>query len=459
MMLIVFSMALLHYTRTLCFFDRKKGIILSVMVNDFLGQIKKRIRLFLREEVGFFSVNSLILILSSLWGGFLNYWFHFFTGRMLGPEDYGTFSSLLSLFYIFSVPMGTFSLVAARFSADDRKSKYFFRKSKRWIEWFSLFFFLFFLVFIPLISSFLHFYRLFPLILTGLFLSLSFLVNFKGAVLQGRLKFTLLAINSTIGAIIKLFLAVIFIYWGMGVNGAIWAMLLANFFSYFYFSYFLERNGFFSLEEDCFVKEMAFKEIWTYIWRTFLFVLSFTLLYNIDIILARHFLSSCQMGWYGALSTLGKIIYFLANPLAVILFPMVIKKRSEEKNSDQIFRFSFLVTIFIALCITCGYFVFPRFILKIFYGENFLPAARYLGWFAVFLSFYSFSYLFGNFIFSQKKNRVAMFFPFWAVLLQVVLIWFFHDDIASIIIDSIFANILLFFSFFVYYIKVGTNEN
>jgi O-antigen/teichoic acid export membrane protein len=184
----------------------------------------------------------------------------------------------------------------------------------------------------------------------------------------------------------------------------------------------------------------------------FFFTLSFALLYSIDIIFARHFLAPQEAGWYGALSTLGKIIYFLVSPLSLVLFPMASRKKSQEEKSDRLFRFSFSLAILIAIFLTAAYFLFPNLILRVFYGEQFLPAATYLGLFGVFLSFYSLAYFLGNFMLSQEKTKPVAFLPFLALLLQVVLILFFHESILAILGVSIFACGLLFLSFLVYYL-------
>ena len=131
---------------------------------------------------------------------------------------------------------------------------------------------------------------------------------------------------------------------------------------------------------------------------------------------------------------------------------MASRKKSQEEKSDHLFRFSFSLAILIAIFLTAAYFLFPNLILRVFYGEQFLPAAIYLGLFGVFLSFYSLAYFLGNFMLSQEKTKLMAFLPFLALLLQVVLILFFHESILAILGASIFACGLLFLSFLVYYL-------
>ena len=416
-----------------------------------LKNLKKSLRLILGQEISQFLGGSFITVLGSLLAGFLGYLYHLLMGRLLGPSEYGVLASLLSLLYVFSVPTATFSLVATKFAADFKKSRQFLEKTEKKSFLFSLLFFLFFGALTPLIASFLHLQALLPILLIGLCLALGFLVTFKGAILQGRLNFVPLAVGGTANAAIKLLLGIIFVYFGLGINGAILPMVIGAIFSYFYFQHFLISKEVMVKEETSSPK-LTNKEIWDYTKPIFFFTLSFALLYSIDIIFARHFLAPQEAGWYGALSTLGKIIYFLVSPLSLVLFPMASRKKSQEEKSDRLFRFSFSLAILIAIFLTAAYFLFPNLILRVFYGEQFLPAATYLGLFGVFLSFYSLAYFLGNFMLSQEKTKLVAFLPFLALLLQAVLILFFHESILAILGASIFACGLLFLSFLVYYL-------
>ena len=416
-----------------------------------LENLKKSLRLILGREISQFLGGSFITVLGSLLAGFLGYLYHLLMGRLLGPSGYGVLASLLSLLYVFSVPTATFSLVATKFAADFKKSRQFLEKTEKKSFLFSLLFFLFFGALTPLIASFLHLQALLPILLIGLCLALGFLVTFKGAILQGRLNFVPLAVGGTANAAIKLLLGIIFVYFGLGINGAILPMVIGAIFSYFYFQHFLISKEVMVKEETSSPK-LTNKEIWDYTKPIFFFTLAFALLYSIDIIFARHFLAPQEAGWYGALSTLGKIIYFLVSPLSLVLFPMASRKKSQEEKSDRLFRFSFSLAILIAIFLTAVYFLFPNLILRVFYGEQFLPAAAYLGLFGVFLSFYSLAYFLGNFMLSQEKTKPVAFLPFLALLLQVVLILFFHESILAILGASIFACGLLFLSFLVYYL-------
>ena len=420
-------------------------------MKSLFSKTRKQFIAFLGEEIGRFIGGSSITVLGSLAGGFLGYLYHLFMGRMLGPKDYGILASLLSLLYIFSVPIGTFSLVVTKFSADLKKSGAFFQKINKKVIWFSLVFFLLFSALIPAIMSFLHLKDFWPVFFIGLSMSIGFLVTFEGSVLQGKLKFLPLAVGGTAGAVIKLFLAIIFVYFGLGVSGSVLPMVIMAIFTYFYFRHFLTPKKKATDKEEFPSSGLTDKEIWDYSWPVFLFTLSFALLYSIDVVFARHFLSPQEAGWYGSLSTLGKVIYFLINPLTIVLFPMASQKKSNQEDSRRLFSFSFSLAALIAFLLTFTYFGFPNLIVGLLYGHSFLPASHFLGLFGVFLGFYSLAYFLANFMLSQEKTKAVTIFPVLAVLLQITVISLFHQGIMQILEASIIASGLLFFCLLMYY--------
>jgi len=101
------------------------------------------------------------------------------------------------------------------------------------------------------------------------------------------------------------------------------------------------------------------------------------------------------------------------------------------------------------------YSLFPEFTIKLFFGSQYLAAARYLGRFALFLSLYSLCNLFANFYLSIQATRVA-FLPLLAGLLQTGLLWFYHDSFFQVLNISTGATLVLLICFVVYSRRVLT---
>src|SRR6187401_1325932 len=61
--------------------------------------------------------NSTIVIAGVIVSNLLAYVFHFFAGRMLGPEDYGEFGALMALYLIVALPVASLAYAISKFTA------------------------------------------------------------------------------------------------------------------------------------------------------------------------------------------------------------------------------------------------------------------------------------------------------------------------------------------------------
>lgn len=405
-------------------------------------------------------VGSFIMTLGTGLGGGLNYIYHLLMGRMLGPSDYGVLVSLISLFYILSIPLGTFTLVMVKFVSLLKGKKDFdsisglFKVITKRILPLSLFVFLVLLLLTPLVTSFLHLssYIPFIIVLGGFFIGIFSTVN--RAFLQGLLRFGFISVGSILGTFTKLTLAVLLVFLGFKVNGALAGFLLGGIVVYL-FTLFPLR---FLFKKNLKKINLKTKDMFRFALPVFFSTLAFTSLFTIDIILVRHFLPNQQAGFYAALSTLGKIIFFLAGPVIHVVFPMISEKHSSGKNYRNVFLASIGLVGAISFSVTAIYFLLPNLMVKLLYGSEYLSIVPYLGFFGVFLSFYSLSFLMINFFLSVGKVK-AVIFPVVAALLQIILISIFHSNLFQIISISVLLSTVLFVSLLLNLIKCEAELN
>jgi len=184
----------------------------------------------------------------------------------------------------------------------------------------------------------------------------------------------------------------------------------------------------------------------------FFSILAFTSLYTTDIVLARHFLPAQEAGFYAALATLGKIIFFASSPIVMVMFPMISEKHANGKKYTNLLSLSLGLVFLVCLGVSGVYFLFPKLMINILYGSQYLSASASLWLFAIFLSLYSFSYLLTNFYLSIKKVRIVSL-PMTAALLQIILISLFHQNLRQTISMSVLTTALLLFSLLLYSLK------
>lgn len=378
---------------------------------------------------------------------FLNYLYHLVIGRLLGPASYGELAALISLMGLLSIVPSSINLVIIKYVSSAKSEA----EVAGLINWLrsriikaSLIFFIIILIASPFITSFLHVSKLVYLILFALTFLVGFQSLFYRSILQGLLKFkemifSILAENS-----VKLLASIILIYLGFRVGGAVFAFLIAALIGWSITIFYLRVKTEKGIEEVPDIKSMVFFTL-----PVIIQTLATTSLYSSDVLLVKHFFSSHDAGIYASLSTLGKIIFFATGPIGAVMFPLVSQRSTRGGNYKKIFKYSFVLTLILAMGILAIYWLFPQMAVGLLYGSSFLAASDLLFWFGIFITLFTLSSLVINYGLSLGKVKVVIF-PLIAALAQILLIWFYHQSLFLVIIISIIIAALLLLSLLIY---------
>lgn len=380
-----------------------------------------------------------------------NYFYHLIMGRMLGPESYGVLESVISLFYIISIPFVPLTLVIVKFVSaykgkqDKVGIASFYNYMRNKVLFYGLITTFILLILSPVIMSFLHLSNIyFPI-----FISLGFLIGLlamlvKGT-LQGIFNFFALFVANTVEIVSKLVIAIVLVYFGFKALGAIFAVVASFFMGFIIAFYFLKKEKF--AESKNFI---GGKEIFKYSVPVFLTSLGLTSLFTTDIILVRNLFSGVDSGYYAALSVLGKIIFFGTFPVTMVLFPLVSERHAASKDYKNLLLISTILTVLIAGLIVSIYYLFPEMMVNLLFGEKFIKIAPLLAIFGVFIAIYSLSSLLANFYLSIHKTKVSIPVVF-ASVLQILLISVFHGSLLEVIYMSIISAAFLLLFLIIYY--------
>lgn len=379
-----------------------------------------------------------------------NYFYHLLMGRFLGPSLYGILESIISLLYILSIPMVTLTFVVIKFvSSYKGKGELsaiagLYHVINKKLVFYGSLFSLLFIILSPGIKSFLHLpsYELLFLLIATFFVGL-FNVLSK-SLLQGVTHFIALAASNFSETIVKLSLSILLVALGFKVVGAFTGIVVSSLVGYLVALYFLQR---FTSKVGDFKDG---REILVFSVPVFLTNLSFTSLFTTDILLVRHFFPGVESGYYAALSVLGKILFFAASPVSLVMFPLVSEHHASKKKYVHFLLLSIGLTILIVSLLTSIYFLFPNFMVSLLFGKEYLNITPLLGHFAIFISLYTVSSLLANFYLSihdTNPSRIVIL----AAVLQVVFIMIFHKSLFSVVAVSIFVAFLLLVLLLLYY--------
>ncbi len=390
---------------------------------------------------------SAIMIIGSNATNVINYVYHFALGKLLGPAGYGELVALISVIGLLGVIPGSLNLVIIKYiSAAKNRDEVIdltnWLKNKTFKAALGLFVLI--AAASPFIISFLHVSQNWYvfLIAASSFFSLPALVN--RSILQGLLRFKAMIGSILIENTAKLILAVILIYIGFGIGGAIIGLTFAAIAGWYFSEVYLKHSKH--------KKSITVPNIRPMIFFAFpVMIQSFaiTSLYSSDVVLVKHFFSSHDAGIYSAISTLGKIIFFGVGPIGSVMFPIVAGRHSRGENYKRVFVYSCFVTLLVSIAIPLLYWIFPSFVITLLYSSSYLEAKNLLFWFGLFMSLFTLSSLLINYCLSLGRTKVVLF-PLFAALTQIVIIYIFHQSLFSVITASISVIALLLMSLLIY---------
>ena len=344
----------------------------------------------MRVNRGVVKGSLILLIAFNVFNG-LNFVFHFFMARMLSVSDYGILATLFTITYVLAVFSESIQIVITKYSVQENekgKLKNIIKKS------FKKAFFVSVLLFVVYLAAAVPMSRILEIkyllvALNGVILFSIFLSPVTRGVLQGKKRFKALGVNMAIEAVIKLCLAILFVYIGWRVYGALIGTLVGMGIALF--------ASFFSLGDIMKSKEEKSETsgIYGYSLPAFLIILVILMFYSIDVIIVKILFPADTAGVYAIASILAKTIFFGTQPVSRAMFPITAEGNGKDGKSkpDNAFMNAMMILIpMIVIALAVFYFA-PNLIIKIFSGKELGEAASILFYLGVAVSLISFANL------------------------------------------------------------------
>lgn len=410
--------------------------------------MKKRIKQIIFHPL--FS-GSMIMMIGSNAVSFINYLYHFVMGRMLGPGDYGELASIISMIGLLGVIPGSITLVITKqisSAKDDEEINNLVAWFKKKIFLASLMYTFIILFLSPIMTSFLKIHNISYFLLIAISFLFSLQSSLNRSILQGLLKFREMVSSILAESSAKLIISIALVYLGLQVGGVMLAFVISSLLGLYTTIYFLKlKRPIKNVDRSSNIKSMLIFAI-----PVALQSLASTSLYSADVILVKHFFSTHEAGIYAALSTLGKIIFFGAGPIGAVMFPLVSQRNARGEGYNKIFIYSFFATIILSAGIVFLYWLYPQLAISLLYGKAYLEASNLLIWFGIFIGLFTLSSLLINYGLSLGKMSIVIL-PLVAAVAQIILIWFFHQSLFTVVFISIVVNALLLAGLLIYSIS------
>ncbi len=378
---------------------------------------------------------------------FSSYLFHFYMGRVLGPSDYGILGALLSIVYFISVPFNTIQTTVTKTVSElvvgknYEKIKYFIKRLLKILFLLSLGLILIFLASVKFISGFLGI-PVNSLFVLSFFILFALLLPITRGVLQGLQLFKKLSFTLVFEGITKILFGYLLVRFGLGVNGAISAIIISYIIPFVIAFYYIKFI--FSSKEKSFSSKS-----FSYSIPVLVALSSLTAFFTVDVIVVKHFFSEILAGYYAALSIIGKTIFFATFSITAVMFPKVSEMHTSKKDYRPLFSKSIVLILIVGGFMALFYFLFPGFIINIFFGSKYLFILPYLGKFSLFILFYSLCYIicFYN-LAIRRYNFIYILIIF--NIIQIVMLNLFHQSIPEVIEVLLYLMVILFLLLFIY---------
>lgn len=391
-------------------------------------------------------INGIFLSFVNILGGILGYAYQAIIGRLLLPIEYGQLTAIVSLGVFFGSPVAALIMMTARGVSEGASAG---KKEKLRIDYLkilirvmfsSLIIGILFLATLEHLQNYLNLPYASPLYLFFLYLIFWLLSSINFAYFQGLQNFKWLAIFEVSGITLKIIFAVIFVYLGLGVNGAILGMGIA--------AMIIFVNGLTILK-----KKLDSKNTTRIIEgaelkknnpvMVVLATIGFSALTQLDVVYANMYFNPTLVGHYAAISVLGKAVFYLPGGIAMALFPQVVSNEVKGESSAPFFLKAMILSTAMCLLGATVYALYGDWILQIFYGSSYIEAGPLLGYYGFAVIPISLIMLGEQFLIAKGRTLFTWIFLIVAPL-QFLAIQQWHSEIWMLILILGVSGLLIF---------------
>ena len=320
---------------------------------------------------------NIVLFIGGLIAGVGGFVYHAIAGRVLGPEVYGQVAFLIALYAVGTAPALILIVVLARYTATlaargDAGISSLLRRTIRLVAIPCLVAILLTTLLARPVADFEHLGSTIPVLLLGISIALIWQVAIPRGILQGLQRFTALSLNLSLELVVRTAAVIALLAASYAVSGAMAAVLLGLVFA-FGLGLFTLRDHLARTATRVHLRVMAGFSI-TAAWG----IIGVQILYNQDVILAEHYLSSHAGGIYGGLNKIGTILYFLTLSVSQVLFPRVVEAVAKEQHPGRILLYSAGILTLLGGCALVVFGVLPGLVVGVLFGPTFRDAVPYV---------------------------------------------------------------------------------
>lgn len=380
---------------------------------------------------------NLILFFGGLVAGVGGFVYHAIAGRVLGPEVYSQVAFLIAVYAVGTGPAQILIVVLARYTAmlsarGDPGVRSLMARTVRLIAIPCLFFILLTTLFARPIALYAHVGSTIPILVLGFSIALIWQVAIPRGILQGLQRFTSLSVNLSLELFVRTVLVYLLLKAGYAVSGAMSAVFIGLVFVFFLGLWSL-RDHFRRGQTRVYLRVMAGFSLTASVG-----IIGVLILFNQDVILAKHYLSDHDAGIYGGLNKIGTILYYLTLSVSQVLFPRVVEAVAKEEHPGRILLSSAGILTALGAAALLVFAVAPGLVVGVLFGPSFsdaIPLVFPVGLIGLALALDNLLVQF----FMAVHDRLFMPILALGAVTEAVLIVLFHARVGQVVLDVLAA--------------------
>jgi|tagenome__1003787_1003787.scaffolds.fasta_scaffold20988123_6 O-antigen/teichoic acid export membrane protein len=385
---------------------------------------------------------SLTMLAGSGLVGITNLIYNVITARLLGPTGFAHATSVYTLLMLASAITLSFQVVCAKYvashdTADEKSTIFAGLHLRAWVTGVGIGLLLF--VFKGAIQGYLNLPDSTLISLLALGTAFYIPLGVRRGYIQGVHAFTALALNFMLEGLVRLGGAYLLIEFGLGVQGAVLASVVAVIASYFLAQ---PSPGLKSLLPAG-ISISAGEGV-----QAIVFFSGQVVINNFDIVLVKHFFSPDLAGIYAAVSLVGRLVNMCAWSVVNTMFPVSAAARSSDREARPVLFMSLSLVLAILFVLILGLWAIPSFVWRTLFGSHFElehigGLAALLILYAVTTGIYSLSSVMITYEMSRKiANTSWVQLAFSGAFILGICV--FHSTLRQVILVQLILMVILF---------------
>jgi len=328
--------------------------------------------------------NNMFVLAAGLTVSLCNYLQNPLMVRLLGLPKYLSVVSLVSLSTVFLIPTQILANVVTRtvatLSAEGKLAELndLLRRLTVILALIGTAFAAVFMVESENIANFLHIGSVQPVFIIALSFIIAFVSPVNGGALGGQLLFAWGAPLSVLPFMLRLVLMYVLVRLGLDLNGALLAIVFSSLVGYL--ASFIPLRSLFTGPR---LPSGSLRPLASYSMTAIIAAVGNALLFQVDIVLAAHYLSKEQAGLYAVVATLGKMVLFISSSLTTVLFPQAAALHQRGENTARYVVQTMAGMFILSAAVETVFIVTPGVIVRVLYSASALGAADQLKWYGL----------------------------------------------------------------------------